>query len=106
MEKFRAYLVKSINLFRMKSPDTKVNIVLGNVSNDMDSVIGSMTLAYYYHLKAEKAYVPVINVLKQNFPLRLEIIEHLHSTLLADQDDLKLDDFIYQEDLCQLDENH
>jgi len=82
MEKFRSYLAKAVALFRTRSPESRVSLVLGNVSNDMDSVVGSMTLAYYYFLKHQKVFVPVLNVQKHNFSLRIEIVKHLGTTLL------------------------
>jgi inorganic pyrophosphatase/exopolyphosphatase len=61
---------------RHKNPNFIYNYCLGNVSADMDSVIGSMTLSYYYYLKYDKSYIPVININKDEFPLRLDIVHH------------------------------
>ncbi len=58
----------------------------------MDSVVGAMTLAYYCHLKHDKVYVPIINAKRENFDMKLEIIQHLNRTLLKDGLNL---DFMY-----------
>ena len=48
MEAFRQFVVKS----RLQLSSTQpLKVCLGNVSVDMDSVVGSLTLAYYYSLK-------------------------------------------------------
>jgi len=48
MEAFRQFVVKS----RVQLSSTQpLKVCLGNVSVDMDSVVGSLTLAYYYSLK-------------------------------------------------------
>jgi hypothetical protein len=48
MEAFRQFVVKS----RLQLSSTQpLQVCLGNVSVDMDSVVGSLTLAYYYSLK-------------------------------------------------------
>ena len=62
MEKFRLHL---FNLIKMsKAQPSIINICLGNVSADMDSVVGSMALSYYYFLKHNINYIPVINLRK------------------------------------------
>lgn len=51
MEKFKAYLSNIVKLAKTKPPQTPLKLTLGNVTADMDSVVGSMALAFYYHLK-------------------------------------------------------
>lgn len=50
---------------------------MGNVSVDMDSVVGSLTLAYYYSLKFKEPYIPVVNCSRAFFPMKLDINMHL-----------------------------
>ena len=38
-----------------------LRICMGNVSVDMDSVVGSLTLAYYYNLKYKQYRIKYIN---------------------------------------------
>lgn len=63
-------------------------LVFGNPSVDMDSVIGSLGMSWYYGSGAggEEAkdgggklmYSPVINCSKENLYLRFDIIHNLH----------------------------
>jgi len=56
--------------------DVPLRICLGNVSADMDSVVGSMALAYYYYLKHEQMFIPIINSKRWEFNLKLEQVLH------------------------------
>ena len=55
----------------------ELRIVMGNTSCDMDSVVGAITLAYYYTKKTGNTFVPVINCRKDEFMYRLEIALHM-----------------------------
>ena len=59
----------------------------------MDSVVGAMTLANYYHLKHEKLYVPLINTTRSTFALKLEILQHLQRTLASSNE--QVFDFVF-----------
>ena len=50
---------------------------MGNTSCDMDSVVGAITLAYYYTRKLGEKFVPVINCKKDELRYRLEIAMHM-----------------------------
>lgn len=50
---------------------------MGNVSVDMDSVVGSLILSYYYNLKYKEIYIPVVNCKRNFFPIKLDINMHL-----------------------------
>lgn len=50
---------------------------MGNVSVDMDSVVGTLTLAYYHSLKYKESFVPVVNCSRSFFPMKLDINMHL-----------------------------
>jgi inorganic pyrophosphatase/exopolyphosphatase len=57
--------------------ESSLKICLGNTSADMDSVVGSMALSYYYYLKDNsRLYVPIINSKRAEFYLKLEQVEH------------------------------
>jgi len=78
MEAFRAALTHAKALAPLR-------ICLGNVSVDMDSVVGSMALAYYYNLRSKEApFVGVANCTQTFFPLKLDINSHLAEHGLAD----------------------
>ena len=65
MENFRSYLSDTIMLAKSGQlgnvDQPPLRIVMGNVSCDMDSTIGSLVLAYYYTFKHQELFVPVIN---------------------------------------------
>ncbi|CDW75375.1 UNKNOWN [Stylonychia lemnae] len=67
---------------------------MGNVSCDMDSVVGSMLLSYYYHLREHSNFTPIINCSKELFPVKLEICQHLKSCQLDN-----LEEFVYDDEL-------
>ncbi len=75
MNKFRLFLrdCKSM-LINTEAP---VRLVLGNTSADMDSVVGSMGLAYYLSLKTGNLWTPVINCKRDQLRLKVEIQLHL-----------------------------
>lgn len=74
MEAFRTFLTTA----RTALPSAgHLKICIGNVSVDMDSVVGSLTLAYYYSLKSQEIITPVVNCKKGFFPMKLDINMHL-----------------------------
>lgn len=66
---------------------------MGNVSVDMDSVVGCLTMAYYYNLKFKETFIPVVNCSKSFFPMKLDINMHLEEHKIPDliffEDDIK-----------------
>lgn len=58
MLKFKSFLHSTKNLLASQTP---LRIVLGNTSADMDSVVGSLGLAYYLSLKTGQSWTPVVN---------------------------------------------
>jgi inorganic pyrophosphatase/exopolyphosphatase len=71
--------------------------VLGNTSADLDSVVGSITLAYYLHKvrysqHKHLAVTPVINSLRDDLPLRLEVAKALSDEGLEFEDLLVFSD--------------
>ncbi len=71
MNKFRKFLQDSKNL--LINSETPVRLVLGNMSADMDSVVGSLGLAYYLSLKTGNIWTPVINCRSDQLALKVEI---------------------------------
>ena len=55
----------------------ELRIVLGNTSYDMDSCVGSLSLAWYYTVKTEKLFLPLINCKRTDFKNKLNIAMHL-----------------------------
>lgn len=97
MEGFRQYLKKSLSLFGQKPLTTPLNLCMGNVSCDMDSVVGSMALSYYYNLKHETVFLPIINCKRDFFPMKLEIAQHLEYCKACDSESM-----LFQDDLLNL----
>ena len=60
---------------------------MGNTSCDVDSAVGAIGLAYYYTVKLNQQWVPVINCRRQDFFCNLEIVRHLENCQIS-QDDL------------------
>ena len=97
MDNFIRFLIKATSLLKVKTPKEQIKICMGNVSVDMDSVIGSMTLSYYYFLKHNLIFIPTINCKRSFFPIKLDINLHLKACNL---ENIK-EDMAYHEELCK-----
>jgi hypothetical protein len=90
MEAFRSVVTQARQV--LKTSDS-AKLCMGNVSVDMDSVVGSLTLAYYYNLRYKEAFVPVVNCSRAFFPMKLDINMHLEEhkipSLIFFEDDIK-----------------
>ncbi|GFS17870.1 protein prune homolog 2 [Elysia marginata] len=67
----------------------KLHIVIGNESCDLDSAVSAIVYAYYLHqIKAKPGttYVPILNVPRKNFRLRLETVYFLGKNGIHEQD--------------------
>ena len=92
MQGFRKYLneatamAKAGVLSTAGNPDLR--IVMGNTSCDMDSVVGALTLGYYYTRKSTEGhlFVPVINCNENDFFCNLEIAMHLEDCKIPKTD--------------------
>ncbi len=72
-------------------PQEIIHVVLGNQSADMDSIVSAIAFAY---ANAKNGfYVPVINILRDELPLRGDVL-HVFETLQINPNTL-----LYQEDL-------
>jgi hypothetical protein len=74
MEGFRHFITQARSLVTTHSA---LKICMGNVSVDMDSVVGSLILAYYYNFKYKEIYIHVVNCKRSFFPINLDINMHL-----------------------------
>ena len=57
MEALKTYLCTARH--EGNHPDLRF-LIFGNTSADMDSVVGSILMSYYYGLKTGNKYIPVI----------------------------------------------
>ena len=99
MHPFRAWLAKtskSVKAGRFGSgPNctSPLRIVMGNTSCDVDSAVGALCLAYYYQLKFNQQWVPVINCRREDFYCNLEIVKHLANCHISQKDLYFYDEF-------------
>jgi inorganic pyrophosphatase/exopolyphosphatase len=77
-------------------------LVLGNPSADMDSVVGAIALSWFYGEGKPLKYTPVINCLRSEIKLRIEIMEHLSKLGMnenfVNENILFIDDLLKTED--------
>jgi inorganic pyrophosphatase/exopolyphosphatase len=76
-------------------------LVLGNSSADMDSVVGAMTLSWYFgSLKNDNnlQYVPMINCTREELKMRIDIINHLNTFGMNDE---FLKNVIFNDDISE-----
>jgi hypothetical protein len=75
----------------------------------MDSVVGSLSLAYYYGLKFQQPYIPVVNCARTFFPLKLDINMHLEEHKMPELiflDDIQGDETLTRiTEVCLIDHN-
>ena len=96
-ERFRKYLSEVSSLARAGVLGTDgqpaLRLALGNTSCDMDSVIGSICMGYFFTVKTGNLMLPVINEAKDSFKHNLEIVKHLTDCGIA------LTDLYYMDEL-------
>ncbi|XP_026464366.1 exopolyphosphatase PRUNE1-like [Ctenocephalides felis] len=68
-------------------------IVLGNEACDLDSAISALTYAFYLNHKTGIPTLPVMNILKQEIPLKTEVVHFLK------QNDILLHNLIFRDSL-------
>ena len=90
MEAFRSVVTQAWQVLKAQGP---AKLCMGNVSVDMDSVVGCLTLAYYNNLKYKESFIPVVNCSRSFFPMKLDINMHLEEhkipQLVFFEDDIK-----------------
>jgi inorganic pyrophosphatase/exopolyphosphatase len=95
MKKFKTYLKDTRAAFLRA--DASLNLVMGNTSGDMDSIVGALGLAYYLTLKTNTQWTPVVNCKRNELKLKVEIFQHL----IVDCE-ISLDDMIFWDELSPL----
>lgn len=78
-----AFLKDMRKRLRLMEPLT---IVIGNESCDLDSAVCAIALAYFYESTANRSIcmdkrrtiIPVMNISRENFPLKTEVIFFMH----------------------------
>jgi len=99
MQKFRQWLSTSAQSVRTGSfgpteaNADKLRIVMGNTSCDVDSAIGALVLAYFYTVKLQQQWIPVINCRREDFFCNLEIVKHLANSQISQSDLYFMDEF-------------
>ena len=86
MNTFKNYL-KSVKKDAMKT-QKPLHIVMGNTSGDMDSIVGSLGLAYFFTMKYGEQWTPVVNCNKADFHMKTEIYLHVVENCKINIDDL------------------
>jgi len=79
------------------STDAPLRLAMGNTSGDMDSIVGSMGLAYYLTLLTNEVWTPVVNCSREDLQLKTEIYCHL-----IDDCKLKIEDMLFWDELVAL----
>ena len=72
------------------------NLVFGNTSADMDSVVGSILMSWFYGTKTGVSYTPVVYCTRHELTFRFEILGHL-STFGIDEPFLR-ENVIFKDD--------
>lgn len=85
-----AFLKNARQYLRLHKPLT---IVIGNESCDLDSAVCAIGLAYFYentnsHFDKRRTVIPVLNILRENLPLKTEVVYFL------EQHGIDIDDLI------------
>lgn len=94
MDKFILFLKRSKSLLGTISENTKIHLVLGNESCDLDSSISSLLLGYFHSIQnPENIVVPVLNVSQENFLLRTE------NCFVFKEAGLDLEHFVYRDQI-------
>jgi len=95
MNKFKSYLKDT--RVRLLSAETSLNLVMGNTSGDMDSIVGALGLAYYLTLKTNELWTPVVNCKRSELKLKVEIFKHI-----IDDCEICFEDLIFWDELIPL----
>ena len=98
MNDLKQYLVSAMN----ENRPTFKNLIFGNTSADMDSVVGSILMSWFYGTKTGVKYTPVVYCTRHELTFRFEILEHLALFGIDEpflrENVIALDDFAGQEE--------
>jgi inorganic pyrophosphatase/exopolyphosphatase len=64
---------------RQENTPVYKNLVFGNTSADMDSVVGSILMSWFYFTKTGVKYTPVVYCTRHELTFRFEILQHLET---------------------------
>jgi inorganic pyrophosphatase/exopolyphosphatase len=92
MNTFKTYLQEA----RKENNPVLKNVVFGNTSADMDSVVGSMLMSWFYANQTGIKYTPVVYCTRHELTFRFEILGHL-STFGIDEAFLK-ENVVFKDD--------
>jgi inorganic pyrophosphatase/exopolyphosphatase len=92
MDRLKEYLIDA----RFENSPKWKYLIFGNTSADMDSVVGSMLMSWYYFQKTGNKYTPVVYCTRHELTFRFEILEHL--ALFGIDEQFLRDYVIFQED--------
>ena len=95
MKKFKSFLKDTRAAFLQA--DAHLNLVMGNTSGDMDSIVGALGLAYYLTLKTNTLWTPVVNCKRSELKLKVEIFKHIITDC-----EVCLEDLIFWDELIPL----
>lgn len=97
------YLQECKRNLKNASESSKIQVVLGNESCDLDSAIASIVFAYFLHKVQKPAdiTIPVLNVKRKELPIRSEVVYFLEETSIQTSDLICIDEI----DLQALDES-
>lgn len=99
MHSLKQYLISAREF---NTPSYKA-LVLGNSSADMDSVVGAISLSWFYGEGKPLKYTPVVNCLRSEIKLRIEIMEHLAK--LGMNENFVYDNMLFLDDLLKTEES-
>lgn len=87
--------VSSLSTLVTKAPSlsTPLIVVIGNVACDLDSGVSSLVLASHLAKSQEFPVLPVMNILKQDFPLKTELV------YVLEKEGIKEDNLVFRDSL-------
>ena len=91
MEDFLLSLPETLR--QVKTSDQEITVILGNESCDLDSAVCAIVLAHHLNSNNSRVVIPVLNIPKDDVPLRTEVIHTVGKNLLSHvptQDDIQL----------------
>ena len=81
----------------LSAPEARVTLVLGNMACDLDSGVSSLVLAYHRASTShsQRMVVPVMNILRQDFVLKTELVTALEEEGITEKELVFRDDFYF-----------
>ncbi|XP_072019934.1 uncharacterized protein [Amphiura filiformis] len=86
-----SFLKESKRKLSTLSDETKVHVVIGNESCDLDSAVSALVYAYYLHSVSKQTdgdsnvlYIPILNIPHQDYSVRTEVTHCLQAHHITD----------------------